>query len=335
MKDAIFEIKKVSFCIFTIFILFNFLFTTTTSAVDPNPLWIDIGGPYYALVDEPILFYLDIQGGMLPYYHDWDFGDGNTSTIRYPVHSYEKTGTYSIRCTVTDGEDTSMTRYANAIIYDELIVDSRGPYSGVEGEIIQLSAEAFGGITPYSFSWDLDNDREFDDAYSDFVTFQWNLSGEYTIAVQVKDELNNLDIDITEVNINIFNTKPDKPSTPEGDISGEIGVEYFYSSIGTDPEDNQIFYLWDWGDGTDSGWIGPYNSGQISELSHIWNDKDNYEIKVRVKDSEGLLSDWSDPLTISMPKNQRISRFVYDLIDLLIQRYPIFEKIFLFHSFFN
>jgi PKD repeat protein len=337
MKDSIINLKKFLTINLTFLLLITTFFTVNTTAYSysNNPLWIDIGGPYFALVNEPIQFYLDIQGGMLPYYHDWDFGDGNTSTLRYPVHSYENIGTYSVRCTVTDGEGTSLTKYANAIIYDELTVDSGGPYTGFEGETIQLSANANGGISPYSFSWDLDNDRIFDDAFGDTTSFQNNLSGVYTIAVKVKDELNNENIEITEVTVNIFNTQPNKPDTPEGEVNGEIGIEYIYTSVGTDPEGDQIFYFWDWGDDNDSGWIGPYNSGQLCELSYIWIQKGDYEIKVRLKDSNGLLSDWSDPLQISMPKNQRISHLIYDLIDLIIQRYPIFEKFFLFHSFFN
>jgi len=336
MKDLFINSKKMIPIIITTSILLNSLLIINSNAINlsDNPLWIDIGGPYYSLVDEPIYFYLDIQGGMLPYYHDWDFGDGNTSTVRFPIHSYERVGTYAVRCTVTDGDGTSLTKYANSIIYNELVVDSGGPYSGFEGDMIQLSAEASGGISSYYFDWDLDNDREFDDAEGDVVSFQWNVSGVYTIAVQVKDELNNVNIDITEVTINIMNTKPNKPSTPQGDIQGEIGIDYTYSSVATDPEDNQIYYLWDWGDDTDSGWIGPYNSGETCEILHQWIEKGDYDIKVQVRDSGGLLSDWSDPLSVSMPKNQRISWLIYDFIDILIQRYPIFEKLFFFHSFF-
>jgi PKD repeat protein len=39
----------------------------------------------------------------------WDFGDGNTSTARTPVHTYTTPGTYTIRLTVTDPNTCNVT----------------------------------------------------------------------------------------------------------------------------------------------------------------------------------------------------------------------------------
>ncbi|MCD6108537.1 MAG: hypothetical protein J7J89_03585, partial [Thermoplasmata archaeon] len=63
----------------------------------------------------------------------------------------------------------------------------------------------------------------------------------------------------------------------------------------------------DWGDGTNSGWLGPYNSGETVEASHSWSEKGEYSIKVKAKDINGLESEWSDPLVISMPLSIKIS----------------------------
>jgi len=74
---------------------------------------------------------------------------------------------------------------------------------------------------------------------------------------------------------------------PSGVTNGKINVEYTYTSGTTDPEGDQVYYLWDWGDGNNSGWLGPYNSGVPCEAKHIWNVKDNYNIKVKAKDIYG------------------------------------------------
>ena len=60
---------------------------------------------------------------------------------------------------------------------------------------------------------------------------------------------------------------------------------------------NALFYLFDWGDGTNSGWIGPYNSGVIVNASHIWTEIGDYEIMVKAHDRRRE-TDWSEPLTI-------------------------------------
>ena len=66
--------------------------------------------------------------------------------------------------------------------------------------------------------------------------------------------------------------------------------------------------MFDWGDGTDSGWIGPYTSGDISNATHIWTKSGNYHVKVKAKDEFGAESYWSDPLSVSIPKNRAVSK---------------------------
>jgi len=103
------------------------------------------------------------------------------------------------------------------------------------------------------------------------------------------------------------NDPPLKPQRPSGTANGEVGVEYTYTSVTTDPDEDQIYYWFDWGDGTDSGWLGFYTSGDMVSTTHIWNEEGTYEIKVKAKDTEDAESVWSDPLAVTMPLNQQIS----------------------------
>jgi hypothetical protein len=100
------------------------------------------------------------------------------------------------------------------------------------------------------------------------------------------------------------NQAPEKPETPDGPSSGNIGTEYTYSTSTSDPEGDQVYYWFDWDDGSNSGWIGPYNSGEECTASHTWSSQGSYEIQVKAKDSNGVQSEWSDSLAISMPKNK-------------------------------
>ncbi len=96
------------------------------------------------------------------------------------------------------------------------------------------------------------------------------------------------------------NQGPEKPSIPNGPTSGELGMEYQYTTQTTDPEGDQIYYLFDWGDDEDSSWLGPYNSGATAQGSHIWTEQGIFEIKVMAKDENGVFSDWSDPLPVNI-----------------------------------
>lgn len=96
------------------------------------------------------------------------------------------------------------------------------------------------------------------------------------------------------------NSPPNKPTTPEGPINGKVGFEYFYTSSTTDSDGDDLFYIFDWGDESDSGWIGPYDSGEDVNTSHIWSKLGRYSIKVKVKDIYGRESEWSDLLIMRM-----------------------------------
>ena len=70
-----------------------------------------------------------------------------------------------------------------------------------------------------------------------------------------------------------------------------------------------------WGDITNSSWLGPFESGEECNNSHIWFEEGNFEIRVKAKNELGVESSWSDPLSISMPKSKTF--------DISI---PFFEK---------
>jgi len=73
--------------------------------------------------------------------------------------------------------------------------------------------------------------------------------------------------------------------------------------------------LFDWGDDTNSGWLGPCDSGDEVSTSHTWDSTGSFEIKVKAKDTNDIQSEWSDPLSISMPKSSSFLSQVYDFIE--------------------
>jgi len=116
------------------------------------------------------------------------------------------------------------------------------------------------------------------------------------------------------------NSPPEKPEKPTGPDSGKIGVTYLFSTSAIDPNDDQLYYMWDWGDGNVSDWIGPFDSGKRTSASHQWNEKGTYSIRVKAKDIYGEESDWSDPFSIIMPKNQRLPGLFFDIIEQYFPR---------------
>jgi len=100
--------------------------------------------------------------------------------------------------------------------------------------------------------------------------------------------------------LQIGDSYPPAIPTMGGPLVGRINKTYEYTAVTTDPEGDQILYKFDWGDGTESDWIGPVTSGTSISGSHSWSEIGDYNIKVRAKDIEGAGSKWSEPYTILM-----------------------------------
>jgi len=93
---------------------------------------------------------------------------------------------------------------------------------------------------------------------------------------------------------------PDTPCKPSGPTSGKTGATYTYSTNTTDPNGDQVYYWFDWGDGNNSGWLGPYASDDEVTASHSWCNQDIYEIRVKAKDVYDYESGWSDPFVVDI-----------------------------------
>ncbi len=96
---------------------------------------------------------------------------------------------------------------------------------------------------------------------------------------------------------------PETPSEPDGPNRGVYNKPYSFSSSTTEPDGESIYYLFDWDDGNNSGWVGPYESSEIVIETYSWSNIGEYEIRVRAKDINGVQSPWSDPHAITIVLN--------------------------------
>jgi len=104
----------------------------------------------------------------------------------------------------------------------------------------------------------------------------------------------------------IGNFPPDKPDLT-GQISGETGETYLFHFKTTDPNGDNVYYFLDWGDTTNTGWIGPYPSGEERWATHSWSQEGTYTVKVKAKDTYDVESDWTIlDAAISLNQEQQI-----------------------------
>jgi outer membrane protein assembly factor BamB len=96
---------------------------------------------------------------------------------------------------------------------------------------------------------------------------------------------------------------PARPEKPKGRSRVAISSSATYSSVTIDPNQDEVLYVFDWGDGlADTTELLP--SGDTASASHEWASIGSYAVRVRAQDSKGSWSaGWSDTLTVTVTVN--------------------------------
>ena len=176
-----------------------------------------------------------------------------------------------------------------------------GPYQGsVNQEIVfDGSASVDHEGTIVSYLWDFgDGTTNLDVS----AVHTYAKSGIYPVSLTVTDNQDYTHTRSTWAYIDAVNHPPLTP-TLKGKEVGKNGTVYEYSFTATDPDDDELYYYLNWGDtywdGGAVGWIGPYLSGHEVTIEKIWEDKGNYTIRVKARDTYNEKSEW-ETLAVSM-----------------------------------
>lgn len=170
------------------------------------------------------------------------------------------------------------------------------------------------------YGWDWDGDDEVDEWTEFFKSgvqistpHTFYVAGDFCLKVKARDIGGVVSDWSSCYSVMVVNKPPGRPYKPTGPTEIEPSMSYTYSSSATDPNKDDVYVLFDWGDGTDSGWLGPYCSGETVSASHAWSEVPltGYNVRVKAKDEDGLESDWSGPLLVPLSKSSSPQRCVY------------------------
>ena len=111
----------------------------------------------------------------------------------------------------------------------------------------------------------------------------------------------------------------DPPTAPDiyGPPSGSPGVELCWAFVSDDPDEDQIKYLIEWGDGESTE--TDYSSIAV-EACHTYEEEGEYTLEAKAIDFRGKESGWST-LEVSMPRNKPFN-FNFPLLSWLFERFP-------------
>jgi hypothetical protein len=193
----------------------------------------------------------------------------------------------------------------NLIVFEDTASDWLYTYTAAinneYNEYIQLTLE-YGGDT-----WGSDHWYFWQNGYAALFYFEYTETPYYHTA---QDTMAHINATYAVKNMRlIFATLAElaqgeqlsnPPATPvlTGPDSGLTNEIYTFTAVTTDPDGDFIYYLFNWGDGHDSGWLGPFTSGTPANGSYIWNTPGSYDITVKAKDENGVESGMSPAHTI-------------------------------------
>ncbi|MDF1562624.1 MAG: PKD domain-containing protein [Deltaproteobacteria bacterium] len=239
-----------------------------------------------------VAFTSSVSGGDAPLSFAWIFGDGSTSTLQNPSHTYATAGTYTAQLTVTDANGDPATASAAIEVGNDdvpIVSGSATPSSGRAPLTVSFNASAQGGNAPLSFAWDF-GDGGTSTLQNPSHTF--STAGTYQATVQVSDA--DGDTDSTTVVVNVTTNAQPQVTASASPSSGRepLPVSFFASVQGGDAP---LSWQWSFGDGS------PGSTTQ--NPTHTYAAAGTYQAQVTVMDADGDAD--SAQLTISVSSNSQ------------------------------
>ena len=182
----------------------------------------------------------------------------------------------------------------------------RGPSSGKPSTSYTYSV---GGSTSnlghsirYFFDWGDGSNSGWLPVGITTASKSWTFNGTYAVKAKGRCTTHNyIESNWSSVvNVIISNTEAiSVPNIPSGPVNGIPGAEYSYSAWGSSSNvGHRIQYFFDWGDGTNSGWL----SAEVPIASKSWSTAGTYPVKAKARcaTDTSLESGWSGVLPVTV-----------------------------------
>ena len=204
--------------------------------------------------------------------YSWTFGDGGTSTVQNPSHSYAAAGSYTVTLTVTDNQGAT-----NAVSHGVTVTAAnQAPTanftfscSGLGCNFTSTSSDPDGTIASYSWT--------FGDGGTSTVqnpSHSYAAGGSYTATLRVTD---NQGAASTTTSKTVTVTPPNQAPTANFTFSCS-GLGCNFTSTSSDPDGSIASYSWTFGDG---------GTSTLQNPSHSYAAGGSYTATLRVTDNQG------------------------------------------------
>lgn len=191
----------------------------------------------------------------------WDFGDGGTSTLANPTHTYTNAGTYQATLVVNyaSGCSDSATYFINVQTSFPSPVASF-TYN-VNANTVQFTNTTTGGTAPYNYTWSVtpNTSASINNPFAGNPIMTFTSSGTYTVCLSITDVNGMSDNTCQSIVINIPPTCDPLFSFTTNGMSADFTPTNFSSAT---------VYTIDYGDGSPTASVGPVSAPPI--FSHTY-----------------------------------------------------------------
>lgn len=225
----------------------------------------------------------------------WNFGDGSTSNVNKPAHTYAAPGSYPVTLTATNGACTDSIKKNVVVIKEQGRLQASDSVKCINAGInfivtnvtpanIRSYAWYFNGVTQVAAPF-----------YTNPVTVQYAAAGTSKPTAIITDILNCRDTLYTVAPISVYGSKAAFNSLVSGGCLGNTIT--FDDSTKTDGIHPVANWSWNFGDGSSQTYINP-------PFTHTFNQEGVFGIGLSVTDSYGCKDSIykRDFITIAKPR---------------------------------
>lgn len=208
---------------------------------------------------------------------NWDFGDGTTSTLQNPTHTFTAVGTYTVSLTVVNlstGCDYIKTLQIR-------VADEQALFTASALEICRNSSTTFNATsiqgTPaiVSYEW---NFGDGSTATVNNVTHTYLQTGLFTVNLKITDVNGCMDSIVKNNYIKVVGPKAAfAPATPGSCLNAAVTFNDLSTAYGSHP---LTTWYWNYGDGV-------YDSLTSAPFQHMYSNSGVYSVTLKIKDSFG------------------------------------------------
>ncbi len=208
----------------------------------------------------------------------WNFGDGNSSTQKDPVHTYAAPGSYLVQLTVKN-DQCEHTTTRQVIVISEKADFTASETEVCKGSSITLNAVNSDPLHVSSYAWSITrNNASYGNPTGQSVKFTFNDAGQYNIRLVVTDINGCKEELLKPLFIQVYGPTADfKPDNPAVCPGATISFTDQSQSDGTHPIQK---WAWDYGDGTVETLTG-------GPFSHTYTMPGIYNVQLTVTDNKG------------------------------------------------